>query len=258
MNKKLKTPLVIGVIIALLAVTVSSAGCAGDPRTATILTATWLGSKPMSIPIQSGGFQVSGKLLKDDGSNAPLSGYQIVLSWSNDINNQPGQAWKYAITDNLGNYAFNVGSGEDQYLYYAVQFVGDASYKPSQSFIAGYRGVLYWTDQIRQGLKQQPDSVFLGGAGGRNALLAGLTAADLQIKYGKYAEAANTLNTKVLRYVDGCGVPSSSTGLPHTTDLIKQCSAQDKLYSGDTNIIAALMQDCRWLAGEPWSSPPVS
>lgn len=69
-----------------------------------------------------------------------------------------------------------------------------------------------------------PDSAFYPGT--KSALLSVLTAAELQLQYNKYGDAAYTLQSKFLVRTDGCAL----RGTPDTLDLVRTCAAQGQLY----------------------------
>ncbi len=63
-----------------------------------------------------------------------------------------------------------------------------------------------------------------------------LTASELQLQYGKYSDAAHTLQSKFLKRTDGCEL----RGTPDTTDLVRTCTAQGKLYPQVLNVVLEL------------------
>lgn len=243
-------------VVGLLILTVAVSGCqnpitppAPDYRRDTTLTATWIGSRSTGGP---GGFTVSGKLT-ETATNNPLKNKQVVLV----DNNNPNNIIKQTTTNDGGEYKFTLSSSEEktvQVQTYATGFLGSGSNptpSPSPSpgpndlkasgynVAVGYYGIMTEISNGKTVVQGTPSLLFLPGT--KTAILTVLSAVELQLKYGRYSDAADKLQTLLLPHF--AGVATRTTG---TSYWIKDPVTQQTYSSG----AAGFINDCRIFAGQ--------
>lgn len=236
-------------LIGVLILSVAGSGCVwpsppDDMRQSTTLTATWKGSTPTSAPT-SGGLTVSGKLT-NTSSGEPL--IKVVELWYSDQPDfsVPAGVVKSIQTNADGTYQFTLSSAEDTHKSYGTGFPGEGAASDTSGWkqsgwnvAAGYHGLVYTFDYGKDQIKQL-SSVFVSGTS--TATITVLSAAELQLKYGRYSDAANTLATKLLpRFAKVANPPTTGTSY-----WIKDATVQPQAY----NWIADQTNACRVLSSQ--------
>lgn len=94
---------------------------------------------------------------------------------------------------------------------------------------------------LKTTINNLPASSFKPGT--KNAILVVLNAAELQVKFNRYAPAATTLQKVVLPRMDGC----AKTRTLESNDWVRTCGAQGLLYPQVDYVI----QELQWLQAHP-------
>jgi len=204
----------------------------GNPK--TTLTAT----APTTVAINKS-FMISGAL---NGSTTPIAGATIQLQKSvghNMWSNVPG---KTATTTATGAYSISVNEATAATYLYRATYAGNDTYAGSNSNSVTVKVVSKESVQkdlaaLRRTTNSQANSQTSQiNTATKKALLGVLTAAELQLQYNRYGDAAYTLQSKFLVRTDGCAL----RGTPDATDLVRTCAAQAQLYPRVQNVVQEL------------------
>ena len=227
----------VAALIGILILSVASSGCIvlGEPdsRTATTLTATW---RATSV---NGGFIVSGKLTDSNGKM--LGGCPVVLGGEKD--GVTSEAVKTTTTNKDGTYVIVLTSRDDTWNNYGTSFPGlgvkadPSGYKPSGwNVVMGYHGLVAGVKDFKAKIQSTASSQWLPGK--KIAMLAATDIVALQIKLGRYSDAAKTLQKGIL--------PNVSPKPQITSNWIKDADLQKEIY----NSLTIGINDCRLLSGQ--------
>lgn len=242
--------MLIGVaLVGVLILSVVGTGCifpnppTPDLRIKTTVTAIWIGSKPTSAPVTSGGLQVSGKLTDINGK--ALGNLEVWLGGAY-LDGSTNLKVKSALTNTLGEYKLTLASSEDIYAVYGTYFegIGDlsnvAGYSHSgYNVIVGYNGLVKSNQDAKAYIQSTPSSSWVAGT--KTAFLTVMNAYELQVKYGRYSDAANTIQTKILPKVTNV-----SPTPPNTRNWIYDATLQKEVYNSAVDAI----NSCRLLSGQ--------
>lgn len=159
---------------------------------------------------------------------------KVVATCSRPIN--PGPNFATATVDiPAGEHTlFWILTGTSKYDYNSA-YLDDVHFTPQPVPNEPTKtSVLASLATLKNTVKSTTNSAFYPGT--KIALIAVIDAATLQVKYGKYDNAAKTLQSTFVTRTDGCAL----RGTPDKTDLVRTCEAQAPKYAQAASLVQEL------------------
>jgi FtsP/CotA-like multicopper oxidase with cupredoxin domain len=148
--------------------------------------------------------------------------------WKDTVRMNPGEITvvkaRFAPTEGSSSYPFDATKGPG-YVWHChiVDHEDNEMMRPFA--VVSKASVLADINALKATVNGLPSSAFLPGT--QTAFLSVLNAAQLQVTYGRYADAAATLQTKLVPKINSCSPPPAR---PDTNHWMRDCAAQGQLY----------------------------